>query len=84
MLFMLLLIVMLNNCNLCMSGAETKIVSEFKETGQINPVFNALIQASGKMVLIDKLLTKLKESGHKVKCHCKCILVKYNALLYRF
>ena len=43
-----------------------KIVSEFKETGQINPVFNALVQASGKMVLIDKLLTKLKESGHKV------------------
>lgn len=41
-------------------------MSEFKETGQANPVFNALVQASGKMVLIDKLLTKLKESGHKV------------------
>jgi len=54
---------------LCTPGAEFKIVSEFKETGQSNPVFNALVQASGKMVLIDKLLTKLKESGHKVKNH---------------
>ena len=27
---------------------------------------NSLIQASGKLVLIDKLLPKLKESGHKV------------------
>ena len=26
----------------------------------------ALTQSSGKMVLVDKLLTKLKESGHKV------------------
>ena len=29
-------------------------------------ISNALIQASGKMVLIDKLLARLKESGHKV------------------
>ena len=29
-------------------------------------VTSALVQASGKMVLVDKLLTKLWESGHKV------------------
>lgn len=56
------------------AGAEIKIVSEFKETGQTNPVFNALVQASGKMVLIDKLLTKLKESGHKVCAYVHTII----------
>jgi chromodomain-helicase-DNA-binding protein 7 len=29
-------------------------------------VYNAMIQSSGKLVLVDKLLPKLKQAGHKV------------------
>ena len=46
-------------------GAEEQIMEEY---GASNPSqqYEALIQASGKMVLIDKLLKKLKDGGHKV------------------
>lgn len=46
-------------------GAEDQIMEEY---GATNPIqqYEALIQASGKMVLIDKLLKKLKDGGHKV------------------
>ena len=47
-------------------GAEQQIVADFQLRHANQPLYNALIQASGKMVLIDKLLAKLKESGHKV------------------
>ena len=33
---------------------------------QFTELLDALIQASGKMVLVDKLLPKLKQGGHKV------------------
>ncbi|XP_069777518.1 chromodomain-helicase-DNA-binding protein 7 isoform X4 [Narcine bancroftii] len=51
------------------NGAEEKILEEFKETH--NPdaqdfQLQAMIQAAGKLVLIDKLLPKLKAGGHKV------------------
>ena len=41
-------------------------MKDFQARHPQQPVFNALVQASGKMVLIDKLLARLKESGHKV------------------
>lgn len=41
-------------------------MEDFKNRHPYQPIYNALIQASGKMVLVDKLLTRLKESGHKV------------------
>lgn len=50
-------------------GAEEKIAEEFRDThGTDVPdmPLQAMIQASGKLVLIDKLLPKLKAGGHRV------------------
>lgn len=49
-----------------LTGAEHQIVQDFQVRHPDQPLYNALIQASGKLVLIDKLLPKLKENGHKV------------------
>ncbi|KAF9911379.1 choline dehydrogenase 7 [Linnemannia zychae] len=46
-------------------GAEDRIVSE-KNAKTAEAQYQCLIDASGKLVLIDKLLKKLKEGGHKV------------------
>lgn len=46
-------------------GAEDRIVSE-KNATTAEAQYQCLIDASGKLVLIDKLLKKLKEGGHKV------------------
>ena len=51
---------------LLFSGAELKILDDFKARYPGRPFTDALIQASGKLVLIDKLLPKLKEKGHRV------------------
>uniref|UniRef100_A0A8C1WA75 Chromodomain helicase DNA binding protein 7 n=1 Tax=Cyprinus carpio TaxID=7962 RepID=A0A8C1WA75_CYPCA len=51
------------------NGAEEKIMEEFRESHPLNhPEFHlqAMIQAAGKLVLIDKLLPKLKAGGHRV------------------
>jgi SNF2 family DNA or RNA helicase len=52
------------------TGAEEGIVSEYHEqkSSRAGEDLNlaAMIQASGKLVLIDKLLPKLKAGGHKV------------------
>ncbi|MEJ1272775.1 hypothetical protein NN561_003629 [Cricetulus griseus] len=51
------------------NGAEEKILEEFKEIHNAeSPDFQlqAMIQAAGKLVLIDKLLPKLKAGGHRV------------------
>ncbi|KAJ3355013.1 hypothetical protein HDU83_004184 [Entophlyctis luteolus] len=47
-----------------LNGAEDAINSEYNADTP-EKQFQALIQASGKMVLIDKLLKKLKQGGHK-------------------
>lgn len=51
-------------------GAEEQIISEFKalhpEKNEEDLQLFSLIQASGKLVLIDKLLPKLRQDGHKV------------------
>lgn len=50
-------------------GAEEKILEEFREshsTEQPDFQLQAMIQAAGKLVLIDKLLPKLKAGGHRV------------------
>lgn len=47
------------------SGAEERIVQE-KNAVTPESQYQCLIEASGKLVLIDKLLKKLKEGGHKV------------------
>ena len=52
------------------NGAEEKIVGEYHAnfTGENRETIHltSLIEASGKLVLIDKLLPKLKAGGHKV------------------
>ncbi|MEQ2233281.1 choline dehydrogenase 7 [Ilyodon furcidens] len=53
------------------NGAEEKIIEEFREShgGRIDVpemALQAMIQAAGKLVLIDKLLPKLKAGGHRV------------------
>uniref|UniRef100_A0ABM0GXF5 Chromodomain-helicase-DNA-binding protein 7-like n=1 Tax=Saccoglossus kowalevskii TaxID=10224 RepID=A0ABM0GXF5_SACKO len=47
------------------NGAEEQIMLDFPENNYLRQLL-ALIQSAGKMVLIDKLLPKLKEGGHKV------------------
>lgn len=52
-----------------LSGAEEKILESFKKTYSSDAVdfqLQAMIQAAGKLVLIDKLLPKLLAGGHKV------------------
>lgn len=49
------------------NGAEEQITYEFKETkGQDFTQFQTMVQSSGKLVLIDKLLPRLKADGHRV------------------
>ncbi|KAL2076371.1 hypothetical protein ACEWY4_028035 [Coilia grayii] len=51
------------------NGAEEKILEEYRESRSTeHPDFQlqAMIQAAGKLVLIDKLLPKLKAGGHRV------------------
>ncbi|GAA6068326.1 chromodomain-helicase-DNA-binding protein 7, partial [Tachysurus ichikawai] len=49
--------------------AEEKIMEEFRESHPADmPDFHlqSMVQAAGKLVLIDKLLPKLKAGGHRV------------------
>ena len=65
-------------------GAEQQIVSDFKARHPGRHTAGALIQASGKLVLIDKLLPKLKEKGHKVEQTFNKVIKKaspYNRML---
>ncbi|XP_053558254.1 chromodomain-helicase-DNA-binding protein 8 isoform X2 [Bombina bombina] len=51
------------------TGAEEKILSDFREATPVVPFdfhLQAMVRSSGKLVLIDKLLPKLKAGGHKV------------------
>lgn len=50
-------------------GAEEKILFDFREATPMIPHdfhLQAMVRSSGKLVLIDKLLPKLKAGGHKV------------------
>lgn len=56
-------------CFVLFPGAEEKILEDFRKTHNSDaPDFQlqAMIQAAGKLVLIDKLLPKLIAGGHKV------------------
>lgn len=55
--------------NFCGPGAEEKILESFRKSYSPDAVdfqLQAMIQAAGKLVLIDKLLPKLLAGGHKV------------------
>jgi len=65
------------------NGAEEQIINEYLETNKQSkePVspdsasLKAMIQASGKLVLVDKLLSKLKANGHRVLIFSQMIRV---------
>ncbi|KII61718.1 Chromodomain-helicase-DNA-binding protein 8 [Thelohanellus kitauei] len=51
------------------NGVEEKILAEFASNSELDrqTIYRkALIESSGKMVLVDKLLPKLRDSGHKM------------------
>ena len=48
------------------NGAEEQIIQEYRQQHVDDGTLSAIIQASGKLVLIDKLLPRLKENGHRV------------------
>ncbi|CAH1779419.1 unnamed protein product [Owenia fusiformis] len=58
-------------------GAEERIVEETKAKDSNDPgaLVQAMIHASGKLVLIDKLLPKLQANGHKVLVFSQMIRV---------
>lgn len=51
-----------------LKGVEDDVVSRGTEADRSNPAFvmRSLVRSSGKMVLLDKLLPRLKQEGHRV------------------
>ena len=56
-------------------GAEDKIMNDYKVKGEDVTSLHAMVQASGKMVLIHKLLPKLQAGGHKILIFSQMIRV---------
>ena len=59
-------------------GAEEKILEEEKEKKkklEAESILQAMVQSSGKLVLVDKLLPKLKAGNHKVLIFSQMIRV---------
>ena len=52
-----------------LDGVEEKVVSAEDITGS-DAIINALVRSSGKLILVDKLLPKLKREGHQVSMLC--------------
>ncbi|XP_067904816.1 chromodomain-helicase-DNA-binding protein 6 isoform X2 [Heterodontus francisci] len=71
------------------NGAEEKILDEFREVHNPDAVdfqLQAMIQAAGKLVLIDKLLPKLIAGGHKVLIFSqmvRCLDILEDYLIHR-
>lgn len=70
------------------AGAEDQIQHDFRQQHGDDPdaYYKALISSSGKMVLIDKLLPKLKSSGHRVLIFSqmvRCLDILEDYLMYR-
>jgi len=61
------------------SGAEDQILEDFQlnmqHSMEPDKMFQTMVQSSGKLVLIDKLLPKLKADGHKVLIFSQMIRV---------
>jgi len=60
-------------------GAEDQILEDFRLNAlhamEAEKMFQTMVQSSGKLVLIDKLLPKLKADGHKVLIFSQMIRV---------
>ena len=71
-----------------LNGAEEQIQIDYRNVNGDDPdaYFKALIHSSGKMVLVDKLLPKLKSNGHRVLIFSqmvKCLDILEDYLIYR-
>uniref|UniRef100_A0A6B2EIQ7 Putative snf2 family dna-dependent atpase n=1 Tax=Phlebotomus kandelakii TaxID=1109342 RepID=A0A6B2EIQ7_9DIPT len=71
-----------------LNGAEDQIQYEYKNTNgeDADAYYKNLIYSSGKMVLIDKLLPKLKANGHRVLIFSqmvRCLDILEDYLMYR-
>lgn len=71
-----------------LNGAEDQIQYDFKlQHGEdVDAYYKALINSSGKMVLIDKLLPKLRANGHRVLVFSqmvRCLDILEDYLMYR-
>ena len=64
---------------MCTKGAEDQIIVEYLERNKVDSHekanLQAMVQASGKLVLVDKLLPKLKAGGHRVLIFSQMIRV---------
>ena len=59
-----------------LAGAEEQILTEYRATtAEPEKMLKAMVQSSGKLVLIDKLLPKLKAGNHKVLVFSQMIRV---------
>ena len=74
-----------------LNGAEEQIQLDYRLDHVISEhdpdlYYKALVQSSGKMVLVDKLLAKLKASGHRVLIFSqmvRCLDILEDYLIYR-
>lgn len=71
-----------------LNGAEDQIQFDYKQTNgeDKEAYYKALIQSSGKMVLVDKLLPKLKAGGHRVLIFSqmvRCLDILEDYLVFR-
>jgi len=72
-----------------LNGAEAEIQNEMEASNnnEIDVPHKALIQSSGKLVLVDKLLPKLKANGNRVLIFSqmvRCLDILEDYLIYRF
>jgi len=66
--------------NIVDEGAEEQILEDAKAGGALGyldaeKLYSLLVQSSGKLVLVDKLLPKLKAGGHKILIFSQMIRV---------
>lgn len=72
-----MIVYLLSAVVLLTSGAEEQILEEFHvgKHGGMEKMFQTMVHSSGKLVLTDKLLPKLKADGHKVLVFSQMIRV---------
>ena len=72
-----------------LNGAEEQIQRDMAVSHNADPDLHhkALIQSSGKLVLVDKLLPKLRSNGHRVLIFSqmvRCLDILEDYLIYRY
>ena len=54
------------------NGLEEDFALKRHTVGNAGTELDLLVQSSGKMLLLHKLLPKLRSEGHKVRCYSHC------------